>query len=109
MFCLYDTPHLSLRRRHPVPTCHDEVKERTMNRPVAMMLLGVPVALTLCGCLTMSANVTGSEVGGTVPMAGITRQQAADLAKSHCARYGRSSHILAIRSEDGVKAVFECT
>jgi hypothetical protein len=86
-----------------------KVKERAMKRLVAAMLLGAPVTSMLCGCLTTSANVTGSEVGGTVPMAGITRQQAADLAKAHCAKYGRSSHILAIRSEDGVKAVFECT
>jgi hypothetical protein len=80
-----------------------------MNRLVAAILLG-SAALTLSGCLlTTAANVTGSEVGGTVPMAGITRQQAADLANYHCAKYGRSSHILAIRSQDGVKAVFECT
>jgi hypothetical protein len=85
-----------------------KVEQRAMNRLIAAMLLGVPIALPLCGCLTTS-NVTGSEVGGTIPMAGITRQQAADLAKSHCAKYGRSSHILAIRSEYGVKAVFECT
>jgi hypothetical protein len=90
-----------------------KMEEHAMNRLVAAMLLGVSVALPLCGCLTTSnvtgSNVTGSEIGGTIPMAGITRQQAADLAKSHCSRYGRSSHILAIRSEDGVKAVFECT
>jgi hypothetical protein len=86
-----------------------KVKERAMNRLVAAMLLGVPVALMLSGCLTTAANVTGSEVGGTVPMAGMTRQQAADLAKAHCAKYGRASHILTIRSEDGNKAVFECT
>jgi hypothetical protein len=85
-----------------------------MKRLVAAMLVG-SAALTLSGCLltttttTATTNVTGSEVGGTVPMTGITRQQAAELAKYHCAKYGRSSHILAIRAEDGVKAVFECT
>lgn len=91
-----------------------------MNRLIAAMFLGVPVALTLSGCVTMSGNVTGSEIGGTIPMAGITRQQAAEMARAHCAKYGRSSRILAIRpedgvrarairSEDGVKAIFECT
>ena len=70
------------------------------------MLLGATAAL--CGCVTTN-NVTGSEIGGTIPMAGITRQQAAAMARVHCAKYGRSSQILAIRSEDGAKAVFECT
>jgi hypothetical protein len=97
-----------------------KVKSVHMNRLIAAMFLGVPVALTLPGCVTMSENVTGSEIGGTIPMAGITRQQAAEMARAHCAQYGRSSRILAIRpedgvrarsirSEDGVKAIFECT
>jgi hypothetical protein len=78
-----------------------------MNRLIAAMLLGAPASLMLSGCIT--TKVAGSEIGGTIPMAGITRQQAADLARAHCARYGRLSRILAIHSEDGVKAVFECT
>jgi hypothetical protein len=80
-----------------------------MNRLVAAMLFGTPAALALSGCATTTRSVTGSDIGGTIPMAGITRQQAADMARAHCARYGRSSRILAIRSEDGVKAIFECT
>jgi hypothetical protein len=80
-----------------------------MNRLVAAMLFGTST-LALSGCVTTAtSNVAGSEIGGTIPMAGITRQQAADMARAHCARYGRSSRILAIRSEDGVKAIFECT
>jgi hypothetical protein len=78
-----------------------------MNRLVAAMLLGVPMPLMLSGCMT--TNVAGTEIGGTIPMAGITRQQASYLARVHCAKYGRSSKILAVHSEDGVKAVFECT
>jgi hypothetical protein len=92
------------------------MKEQGMNRLVAAVLLGAPAALALSGCATTTRTttattnyVTGSEIGGTIPMAGITRQQAAELARAHCARYGRSSQILAIRSEDGLKAVFECT
>jgi hypothetical protein len=80
-----------------------------MNRLVTAMLFGMPAALALSGCMTAASSVTGSDIGGTIPMAGITRQQAADMARSHCAWYGRSSRILAIRSEDGVKAIFECT
>ena len=91
-----------------------------MNRLIAAMLLGAPAALTLPGCATTPtsftgsfagrSNVTGSEIGGTIPMAGITRQQAAAMARPHCAMYGRSSRILAIRPEGGaVKAIFECT
>jgi hypothetical protein len=78
-----------------------------MNRLIAAMVFGAPAVLMLPGCVT--TNVAGSEIGGTVPMAGITREQAADQARAHCAKYGRSARILAIRSEDGVKAIFECT
>lgn len=78
-----------------------------MNRLLAAVT-GTLAALALCGCVTASSNVTGSEIGGTIPMTGINRQQAADMARAHCAKYGRTSHILAIRSEDGVKAIFEC-
>jgi hypothetical protein len=78
-----------------------------MNRLVAAVLLGVPAILMLPGCVT--TNVAGSEVGGTIPMTGLTRAQAVELARSHCAEYGRSAHILAIRPEDGgMKAIFEC-
>jgi hypothetical protein len=78
-----------------------------MNRLIAALLLGVPASLMMSGCMT--TNVAGTEIGGTIPMAGITRRQASYLARAHCAKYGRSSKILAIRSEDGAKAVFECT
>ncbi|MBO0752564.1 MAG: hypothetical protein J2P53_10650 [Bradyrhizobiaceae bacterium] len=83
-----------------------------MNRLIAAMLLGMPAILMLSGCLTMNSasRVAGSEVGGTIPMTGLTRPQAVDMARSHCAMYGRSAHILAIRPEDGgMKAIFECT
>jgi hypothetical protein len=78
-----------------------------MNRLITAVLLGVPASLMMSGCMT--TNVAGTEIGGTIPMAGISRQQAVYLARVHCAKYGRSSKILAIHSEDGVKAVFECT
>jgi hypothetical protein len=81
-----------------------------MNRLTAAMLLGVPaILMTLSGCVT--TTVAGSEIGGTVPMAGITRQQAIELAWAHCAQYGRSAHVLAIRPDGagGLKAIFECT
>jgi len=78
-----------------------------MIRLIAILLGGTAV-LTLSGCVT--TNVAGSEVGGTVPMAGMTRQQALDAARYHCAGYGRSAHILAVRRlEDGTtNTIFEC-
>ena len=46
---------------------------------------------------------------GSIPVAGITPPQAAEMARAHCVKYGRSSRILAIRSAAGEKtAVFEC-
>lgn len=71
------------------------------------MLLGLPGTCVLSGCVS-APTVAGSEIGGTVPMTGITRQQAAEMARAHCAKYGRSSRMLTIRSETGDKAVFEC-
>ena len=75
---------------------------------IAAMLLGGTAVLALSGCV--ATNVAGSEVGGTVPMAGVTRQQALEAARSHCAGYGRSAHILAVRrQEDGTtNTIFEC-
>jgi hypothetical protein len=77
-----------------------------MTRYVIALLIGLPVPLALSGCA--GPTVAGGAIGGAVPMAGITRPQAAELARAHCAKYGRSARILAIRSEDGDKAVFEC-
>lgn len=78
-----------------------------MIRVVAAMLLGAPAFVALSGCVT--TNVAGSEVGGTIPMTGMTRQQTVEAARVHCAGYGRTAHILAIRSEEGsMKAIFEC-
>jgi hypothetical protein len=78
-----------------------------MIRRVLGSLLGLLAISALSGCVT--PTVAGSEIGGAVPMAGITRQQAAEMARAHCLKYGRSSRILAIRSDTGEKsAVFEC-
>jgi hypothetical protein len=89
----------------PHPSQQDG-ERATMIRHVATLLIGLPAAFLLSGCA--GPTVAGSDIGGAVPMTGITRLQAADLARAHCAKYGRSSRILAIRSEDGEKAVFEC-
>jgi hypothetical protein len=82
------------------------VKTATMNRRAAAFLLGLPTTFLLSGCL--GTTVAGNEIGGAIPMAGITRQQAAEMARAHCSKYGHSSRILAIRSDAGEKAVFEC-
>ncbi len=82
------------------------VKSTTMNRRLETLLFGLLATFSLSGCA--SPTVAGNEIGGAIPMAGITRQQAADMAREHCAKYGRSSRMLAIRSEGGEKAIFEC-
>ena len=79
-----------------------------MNRRLAALLLGLPATFALSGCVETSA-VAGNEIGGAIPMAGITRQQAAEMARAHCLKYGHSgARILAIRQDSGAKAVFEC-
>jgi hypothetical protein len=89
----------------PHPSQQDG-ERAAMIRHVATLLTGLPTAFLLSGCA--GPTVAGGEIGGAVPMAGITRMEAADLARAHCAKYGKSSRILAIRSEDGERAVFEC-
>jgi hypothetical protein len=83
------------------------MKRATMNRCLAALLLGLAATLALSGCVGTTA-VAGTEIGGAIPMAGLTRQQAAEMARAHCLKYGHSSRILAIRSDGGEKAVFEC-
>ncbi len=78
-----------------------------MNRRLAALLLGLPATFALSGCMSTTV-VAGNEIGGAIPMAGITRQQAAELARTHCLKYGHSSRMLGIRSDAGEKAVFEC-
>ena len=78
-----------------------------MIRRVVALLLGLLATFVLSGCVT--PTVAGSEIGGAIPMDGITRQQAAEMARAHCLKYGRSSRMLAIRSDTGERsAVFEC-
>src|SRR5215831_704365 len=83
------------------------MRRATMNRCLVAALLGLVAMFALSGCVGTTA-VAGNEIGGAIPMAGLTRQQAAEMARAHCAKYGRSSRILAIRSDAGNKAVFEC-
>jgi len=77
-----------------------------MNRRVVALLLGLAAMFVLSSCA--GPGVAGNEIGGAVPMDGITRQQAAELAKAHCAKYGHTSRMLAVRPDAGDKAVFEC-
>jgi len=77
-----------------------------MNRHLSALLLGLPATFALSGCV--GPTVAGNQIGGAIPMAGITRQQAAEIARAHCLKYGHSSRMLAIRSNGGEKAVFEC-
>ena len=85
----------------------EAVKRAPMNPRLAALLLGLPATFGLSGCMATTA-VVGNEIGGTIPLAGITRQQAAEMARAHCLKYGHSSRMLAIRSDAGEEAVFEC-
>jgi len=78
-----------------------------MNRCLVAALLGLAATFALSGCVGTMA-VAGNEIGGAIPLAGLTRQQAAEMARAHCLKYGHTSRMLAIRSDGGDKAVFEC-
>jgi hypothetical protein len=86
-------------------------------RPVALLVAFAVLALSACaepngndaGARTPFVGaVTGNEVGGVVPLVGVAKEQALNMAQAHCSRYGHSARILSIRPEDGGKAVFEC-
>jgi hypothetical protein len=64
------------------------------------------LATTLCACA--GPKVAGSEIGGVVPLTGITHDQALRIAQSHCAAFGRTARTLGVRSEEGGQLVFEC-
>lgn len=77
-----------------------------MNWRIAAFLSALTAMLAASGCA--GPKVAGSEVGGAIPMAGITREQASEMARAHCAKYGHSSRILSVHADAGDKAVFEC-
>jgi starvation-inducible outer membrane lipoprotein len=64
-------------------------------------------SLGLSACVT-APPVAGNEIGGAVPLAGTTQEQASEMARAHCAKYARTARILATRPEAGGKVVFEC-
>ena len=78
-----------------------------MNRCLVAALLGLAAMFALSGCVGTMA-VAGNEIGGAIPLAGLTRHQAAEMARAHCLKYGHTSRMLAIRLDGGDKAVFEC-
>lgn len=78
-----------------------------MNRHAVALLLVVSAAFALCSCAT-GPKVAGNEIGGAIPMAGLTREQAAEMARAHCSKYGHSARMLGVRPDAGDKAVFEC-
>jgi hypothetical protein len=77
-----------------------------MKQQFIVLLLASTAMHGLSGC--SGPKVAGNEIGGAIPMTGISRNQAAEMAKAHCAKYGHSSRMLSVRSEAGEKAVFEC-
>ena len=77
-----------------------------MVRSVTTMLVGILLMIAFSGCATQ--KIAGNEVGGVVPLAGISREEASELARGHCAKYGRTSRLLGVRTDDGQKVVFEC-
>ena len=77
-----------------------------MCRVCGSILLAGFSAITLRACA--APRVAGGEVGGVVPLAGITQEQAFGMAQGHCAAFGHTARTLAVRSEEGGKLVFEC-
>jgi hypothetical protein len=64
------------------------------------------LATTLCACA--GPKIAGNEIGGVVPLTGITQDQAVSMAQGHCAAFGRKARTLGVRNEEGGQLVFEC-
>jgi len=77
-----------------------------MRRNSVLIWLAGSLAMMLCACA--GPKVAGGEVGGVVPLIGITQAQAHEMAQNHCATFGHVARTLAIRPEEGGKFVFEC-
>jgi hypothetical protein len=77
-----------------------------MCRNSVLIWLAVSLETALCACASQS--VAGGEVGGVVPLIGVTQEQALKMAQEHCATFGHVARTLAIRPEEGGKFVFEC-
>lgn len=77
-----------------------------MKQHFIVLVLASTTMSGLCGC--SGPRVAGNEIGGAIPMAGISRSQAAEMAKAHCAKYGHTSRMLSVRAEAGDQVVFEC-
>lgn len=77
--------------------------------PAVLRAMACATSLAFSACVgPPMPKVSGSEVGGAVPLAGITAEQATQLSRSHCAKYGRTARPLATRPEAGGELVFEC-
>jgi hypothetical protein len=74
-----------------------------MRRNSVLIWLAGSLAMILCACA--GPNVAGGEVGGVVPLIGITQEQAVAKSLRHLGHVART---LAIRPEEGGKFVFEC-
>jgi hypothetical protein len=98
MFCLYCG---SWRTELP-----DSSRAVFMRRKFVLLWLAGSLATMLCACA--APRIAGGEVGGVVPLAGITQEQAFKMAKEHCAAFGHTARPLAFRREEGGKLVFEC-
>jgi hypothetical protein len=72
------------------------------------MLIWLAGALAIALCACAGPRVAGNEIGGVVPLTGITQERALEMAQGHCATYGRTARTLGVRNEEGGRFVFEC-
>jgi hypothetical protein len=79
---------------------------RATRYPSVFSFIAIASILALSACA--GAKVAGNDIGGVIPLVGTTKEHALEMARDHCSLYGRSARILAIRAEEGGKAVFEC-
>ena len=75
---------------------------------MASRWLLIASALMLCGCVGPGPGVTGNDTGGIIPYAYYSREQARDLATSHCAMYGKLARARSVDARYGGYYSFGC-
>jgi len=70
--------------------------------------IGLAGALATALYACAGPKIAGNEIGGVVPLTGITQDQAVRMAQGHCATFGRKARALGVRNEEGGQLVFEC-
>jgi hypothetical protein len=73
-----------------------------------MRFIGLVFLAALAGCTGGHRQITGNEVGGTMPWHLTNERRAFQAADAHCRKYGRAARLTQIVPEAGGTVSFDC-